>query len=118
MISRETPSFTNLQLLTYLEVRLLGTVTHTFDKTIVRGLSNLQSISFPDSYFNGITEGAFDDLLMLTNLNFYSNKIKYIEDGVFNNLSSLRGLDLSNNEIETVSENVFEGLTRLDNTWN
>ena len=115
LISRETPSFTNLQLLTYLDVRLLGTVTHTFDKTIVSGLSNLLVIYFRDSYFNGITEGAFDNMIELKYLYFASNKIKYIEDGVFTNLSCLRSLILSNNGIETVSENVFEGLTELTN---
>ena len=113
MISRKTPSFTNLEFLTYLNAKLQGPATHTFDKTIVSGLANLRRLYFGESFFNGITEGAFDNMPMLTILSLYYNKIKYIEDGAFTGLSGLRGFILSNNGIETVSENVFEGLSDL-----
>ncbi|KAI6647881.1 Fibrillin-3-like [Oopsacas minuta] len=111
-ITIETPSFTNLQYLTYLYVRI-GSSTRTFDNTIVRGLSNLIYLRFPNSGISSITKGAFDGLNSLTYLSFEDNKLSIIEDGTFSELSSLERLYLQNNGIKIISNIVFEGLTEL-----
>ncbi|KAI6647892.1 EGF-containing fibulin-like extracellular matrix protein 1-like [Oopsacas minuta] len=113
VISKETPSFTNLQYLLYLYVRIIGSSTRTFDNTIVRGLSNLTLLSFPNSGISNITKGALDGLNSLTLLSFENNKLSSIEDGTFSELSSLLELYLQNNGIKSISNNVFEGLTEL-----
>ncbi|KAI6647640.1 hypothetical protein LOD99_8714 [Oopsacas minuta] len=112
-ISKETPSFTNLQYLTYLSVKIVGVSLRTFDNTIVRGLSNLIYLSFHNSDFNGINKGSLDGLNSLTLLSFQNNKLSIIEDGTFSELSSLLRLNLQNNGIKIISNNVFEGLTEL-----
>ncbi|KAI6647882.1 hypothetical protein LOD99_8469 [Oopsacas minuta] len=112
-ISKETPSFTNLQYLTSLNVRIVGPFRRTIDNTIVRGLSNLVYLSFPNSDFSSITKGALDGLNSLTYMNFQNNKISIIEDGTFSELSSLLQLYLPNNGIKIISNNVFEGLNEL-----
>ncbi|KAI6647641.1 hypothetical protein LOD99_8715 [Oopsacas minuta] len=112
-ISKETPSFTNLQYLTYLSVGIVGSSTRIFDNTIVRGLSNLIYLSFYNSDFNGINKGSLDGLNSLTHLSFRNNKLSIIEDGTFSELSSLLGLHLSNNGLRITSNNVFESLTKL-----
>ena len=113
VLSREPPSFTNLYSLTYLRMHLVGPVTHTFDGTMLEGTSNMVVINLANSYFNGITKGAFHNLNKLTNLDFGNNQLNYIEDDALTELSSLERLDLYNNEIQTVSENIFQGLTDL-----
>ncbi|KAI6647880.1 Signal peptide, CUB and EGF-like domain-containing protein 1 isoform X3 [Oopsacas minuta] len=112
-ITIETPSFTNLQYLTDLNIRIVGSSTRTFDNTIVRGLSNLITLSFSNSDFSSITKGALDGLNSLTLLSFENNKLSIIEDGTFSELSSLLRLYLQNNGIKIISNNVFEGLTEL-----
>ncbi|KAI6647889.1 Fibrillin-2-like [Oopsacas minuta] len=112
-ISEESPYFTNLQFLTYLDIRIVGSSTRTFDNTIVRGLSNLVHLSFYNSDFSSITKGALDGLNSLTLLSFENNKLSIIEDGTFSELSSLSRLYLQNNGIKIISNNVFEGLTEL-----
>ncbi|KAI6647886.1 Fibrillin-2-like [Oopsacas minuta] len=112
-ITKETPSFTNLQYLRSLSVRIVGASTRTFDNTIVRGLSNLVYLRFYNSDFNSITNGALDGLNSLTYLSFDKNKLSSIEDGTFSELSSLLRLYLPNNGIKTASNNGFEGLTQL-----
>ena len=113
VLSREPPSFTNLVSLTYLEMRLVGPVTHALGDGIVSGLSNMVRLYLPNSYFNGITKGAFRDMNKLTNLNIGYNKLAYIEDGALSELSSLVYLYLDQNELISVSNNLFEGLTDL-----
>ena len=66
-----------------------------------------------NSYFNGITEGAFRNLNKLTYLRIGNNELTYIEDGALRDLSSLKQLSLSDNQLQIVSDNVFEGLTDL-----
>ncbi|KAI6647894.1 Fibrillin-2-like [Oopsacas minuta] len=112
-ITKETPSFTNLQYLTYLYARIIGSSTRTFDNTIARGLSNLVYLRFYNSDFTSITKGALDGLNSLTYLSFQNNKLSIIEDGTFNELSSMLQLHLQNNGIKIISNNVFEGLTEL-----
>ncbi|KAI6647607.1 hypothetical protein LOD99_8681 [Oopsacas minuta] len=113
LISKTTPSFTNLQFLTFLYARVSGPGSHTFDNTIVSGLTNLSVLYMVSSYFNGITEDAFDNLIMLRYLNLDSNKIRFIEDGAFTGLSNLQLLSLANNRIKLVSKNIFVGLNQL-----
>ena len=111
--SKEPPSFKKLQSLTSLSIGLVGSETHTFDETIVSGLSNLVYLSFYSSYFNRITKGAFRNLNRLTGLYFGNNKITYIEDGAFTDCTNLRRLYLDNNGLSNISNNVFEGLSKL-----
>ena len=59
VLSREPLSFTNLLSLTFLRVNLVGPVTQALDEGIVSGLTNLVFLDLQNSYFNGITEGAF-----------------------------------------------------------
>ena len=113
VLSREPPSFTNLLSLTYLEVYLVGPVTHALNDEIVSGLTNLVILSLYNSYFNGISKGAFRNLNKLTNLDLGYNELAYIEDGALRDLSSLEQLYLHNNKIRIVSENLFESLTAL-----
>ena len=113
VLSREPPPFTNLLSLTYLEVYLVGQVTHSLDEGMVSGLTNLVYLGLYNSYFNGITEGAFRNLNMLTILDLMYNKLVYIEDGALRDLSSLKGLFLNHNNIQIISNNVFESLTDL-----
>ena len=113
VLSREPPSFTNLLSLTFLEVRLSGPVTHALDESVVSGLTNLVRLFLTESYFNGITEGAFRNLNKLEYLYIGINELAYIEDGAFRDLSSLKLLSLYNNYIQIVSDNVFESLTDL-----
>ena len=117
ILSREPPSFTNLLSLTYLRLHLVGPVTHALDEGIVSGLTNLVSLTLSNSYFNGITKGAFRNLDKLKNLYLGSNELAYIEDGALRNLSSLESLSLSDNNIQIVSDNVLEGLTNLTSLY-
>ncbi|KAI6661312.1 Fibrillin-3 isoform X2 [Oopsacas minuta] len=115
MISVEVPSFTNLQSLYFLKARLvgLGLVTHTFDNKIISGLSNLRVVDLSYSYFNSITERAFDNVTKLTFLSFHFNKISIVAEGAFSQLTRLRSLTLSYNGIKTVSKNIFNASTGL-----
>ena len=113
VISREPPSFTNLLSLTYLGVRIVGPVTHALDEGIVSGLTNLVYLYISNSYFNGITKGAFRNLNKLRRLHLNYIKLAYIEDGALTELSSLREFLLYNNEEPIVSDNIFQGLTDL-----
>ena len=69
VLSREPPSFSNLVSLTYLRIDLVGPVTHALDGGIVSGLTNLITLYFHESYFNGINTGA---------LNGSMTKLKYL----------------------------------------
>ena len=50
--SREPPSFTNLNSLTYLNMDLVGPVTQALDEGIVSGLTNLVTLYLSNSYFS------------------------------------------------------------------
>ena len=113
VLSREPPSFTNLNYLTYLSMNLVGPITHTLDNGIVSGLTNLVTLYLPYSYFNGIAKGAFRSMNSLLSLSLAYNELTYIEDGALSELSSLERFYLHENEQLTVSDNVFEGLTDL-----
>ena len=113
VLSREPPSFTNLNDLTYLRLYLVGPVIHTLDEGIVSELTNLVYLSLPDSYFKGIAKGAFRSMNKLTFLYLRNNELAYIEDGALSELSSLKEFYLHENELVSVSDNVFEGLTDL-----
>ena len=113
VLSREPPSFTNINDLTYLRMYLVGPVIHTLDEGIVSELTNLVSLHLPFSYFNGIAKGAFRGMNKLTYLNLAYNKLAYVEDGALSELSSLEDLYLHGNELVSVPDNVFEGLTDL-----
>ena len=113
LLSREPPSFKKLLSLQHLYLGLVGSNTHTFDDTIVNGLSNLYSLTLYSSYFNRITKGAFGNLNRLYILSIANSKITYIEDGVFTDLPSLQTLYLDNTELSNISNNIFEGLSRL-----
>ncbi|KAI6647891.1 Fibrillin-2-like [Oopsacas minuta] len=112
-ISKETPSFTNLQYLSSLSVRIVGASTRTFDNTIVRELSNLVYLNFYNSDFSSITKGALDGLNSLTYLSFANNKLSIIEDGTFNELSSLLSLYLQNNKLGIIEDGTFNELSSL-----
>ena len=112
----EPPSFTNLRSLTFLRASIIGseTTTHIFDASVVSGLSNLKILILSNSYYHGITNGAFRNMNELTYLNFDSNHLEFIEDGAFSNLTSLKRLYLSNNMmLSNISHKVFQGLTGL-----
>ena len=113
VLSREPPSFTNLNSLTYLRMQLVGPVTHALDDGIVSGLTDLVYLHLSHSYFNGIAKGAFRSMNKLTYLDLSYNELTYIEDGALSELSSLRRFYLNENELLSVSDNVFEGLTDL-----
>ena len=108
-------SFTKLSSLTFLRAAIFGTdTTHTFDATVVSGLSNLEMLILSHSYYHGIINGALRDLNKLTYLNFDSNNLRFIEDNAFRNLTSLKRLYLSNNMmLSNISHKVFQGLTGL-----
>ena len=113
--STELPSFTKLQLLTYLYIRLGGSDSerHTFDETFVGGLSNLVTLSLSNSYMNGVTTGAFRNLTQLTELNIGNNGMSYIEDGAFTDLIRLKKLEIYGNPLTSIPNNIFEGLSEL-----
>ena len=113
VLSREPPSFTNLLSMTYLRIYLVGPVTRAFDGIVLDGLTNLVVLYLENSYFNGITKGAFRNSKQLTFLSFGKNELAYIEDGAFTEILSLERLYLHENNILTVSDNVFEDLTDL-----
>ena len=112
----EPLSFTNLRSLTFLRATIIGseTTTHIFDASVVSGLTNLKMLCLSNSYYHGITNGAFRNMNELTYLNFDSNHLEFIEDGAFSNLTSLKRLYLSNNMmLSNISHKVFQGLTGL-----
>ena len=111
LIVKEKPSFTNLQLLNVLDVSLKGPETYIFDDTIVRGLSNLDTLTMRG--FNGITKEAFENVNKLEYLNFAYCGLSYIEEGAFKSISELKVLYLNDNNLSNVSGNVFEGLDQL-----
>ena len=113
VLSREPPSFINLNSLTYLKVYLVGPVTHVLDDGIVSGLTNLVTLILYNSYFIGIAKGAFRSMNSLKYLNLAYNELTYIEDGALSELSSLRRFYLDDNELVFLSDNAFEGLTDL-----
>ena len=113
VLSREPPSFSNLQSLNYLKMSLEGPITYTLDGTMLGGITNLVTLDLANSYFNGVTKGAFLNLIKLTSLNLGNNGLTYIEEGALAELSNLRLLYLNDNEKLIVSDSVFEGLTDL-----
>lgn len=113
LISSEPPSFAKLPSLTYLNIRLVGPIQHEIDNTTLKYLSNLKSLSFPNSYFYSISKGAFQNLNQLTHLDMEHNLLTQLENGVFVGLSKLEQLYLHNNMIRIAHENVFDGLTDL-----
>ena len=108
----EAPSFTKLQFLSYLNLRLSGE-RYTFDEIVVGGLSNLVTLSLSNSYFSGVTKGAFRNLIQLTELDISNNGILYIEDGAFADLIKLKKLSMYGNSLSSVPNDMFEGPSEL-----
>ncbi|KAI6647608.1 Reticulon-4 receptor-like 2 [Oopsacas minuta] len=113
IFSTETPSFTNLQFLTNLELQLyvLGDKTLTVD--MVSGLENLVNLDLTNSNFEKIAANALKGLSNLTTLSLHENRIEQLDDDVFSDLNSLEDLNLEGNDIKTASVKAFDGLENV-----
>ena len=114
IFSYETPTFTNLQHLTNLELHLfMLNDDKTLNIDMVSGLKNLVHLDLTNSNFDRIVPNALKGLPSLKTLNLHNNQIVELDDDVFSELQNLTVLNLEGNGIEFATQKAFNGLVNV-----
>ena len=81
------------------------------------GLDDLQELELSHNQLDSLTQGALDGLDGLEDLYLNHNQLVELAEGAFDELGDLAYLSLSYNHLDTLTEGVFDGLDNLEELY-